>query len=102
MPERDLTIYAQYREPNDTSKELIASVARRVFMTAPKKLDEDGNEVPVKSVKVYRVKYGDAKQLAGLLNDIFTGRSSSGCPFAVRKAISSVAQKLAVWTRIGL
>jgi general secretion pathway protein D len=29
-------------------------------------------------VKVYRVKYGDAKQLAGLLNDIFIGHSSSG------------------------
>ena len=27
-------------------------------------------------VKVYRVKYGDAKQLAGLLNDIFIGRST--------------------------
>jgi len=53
--ERDLSIYNQYREPNPTSKELIASVARRVFLTAPKKLDEAGNEVPVKSVKAYRI-----------------------------------------------
>jgi general secretion pathway protein D len=29
-------------------------------------------------VRVYRVKYGDAKQIASILNDVFAGRSSSG------------------------
>jgi hypothetical protein len=53
--EQTLNVYAQYREPNDLSKALIASVARRAFVTAPKKYDEGGNEVEVKSVKVYRV-----------------------------------------------
>src|SRR5215210_1691169 len=29
-------------------------------------------------IRVYRVKYGDAKQIASILNDVFAGRSSSG------------------------
>jgi general secretion pathway protein D len=29
-------------------------------------------------VRVYRVKYGDAKQIASILNDVFAGRGSSG------------------------
>ena len=35
----------------------------------------DKTDTASAGVKVYRVKYGDAKQLAGLLNDIFIGRS---------------------------
>jgi general secretion pathway protein D len=38
----------------------------------------DKTDTASSGVKVYRVKYGDAKQLAGLLNDIFIGRSSGG------------------------
>ena len=38
----------------------------------------DKTDTASAGVKVYRVKYGDAKQLAGLLNDIFIGRSSGG------------------------
>ena len=34
----------------------------------------DTSDASSTSVKVYRLKYGDAKQVAGLLNDIFTGR----------------------------
>lgn len=54
----DLDVSWQYREPNDTSKKIIASVARRIFWTAPKPLDEEGNvrqDVKIKSVKVYRI-----------------------------------------------
>src|SRR5262249_31092804 len=46
--ERDLNIFMQYREPTETSKKLIASVARRVFLTAPKKIDENDKQAPVK------------------------------------------------------
>jgi general secretion pathway protein D len=38
----------------------------------------DKSDMVSTGVKVYRVKYGDAKQLAGLLNDIFIGHSTSG------------------------
>ena len=38
----------------------------------------DKSDMVSTGVKVYRVKYGDAKQLAALLNDIFIGRSASG------------------------
>jgi general secretion pathway protein D len=38
----------------------------------------DKTDTASSGVKVYRVKYGDAKQLAGLLNDIFTGQSGGG------------------------
>lgn len=55
VTERSMAIYVQYREPHDLSKKLIASVGRRIVLTAPKKLDESGKEVPVKSVKMYRV-----------------------------------------------
>ena len=34
----------------------------------------DSADATSTGVKVYRVRYGDARQLAGLLNDIFTGR----------------------------
>src|SRR5207247_1330432 len=47
--------YLQYREPHDTSKKLVASVAKRMFLTAPRKVDDNGQEVKVKSVKLYRV-----------------------------------------------
>jgi hypothetical protein len=42
----------QYREPQETSKRLIASVARRIFWTAPPAPREG---VKIRSVKVYRV-----------------------------------------------
>lgn len=45
----------QYREPTEFSKKAVASVARRIFLTAPKKFDAGGDEVPVKSVKMYRI-----------------------------------------------
>jgi general secretion pathway protein D len=38
----------------------------------------DASDVSSTSVKVYRLKYGDAKQVAALLNDIFTGRGGGG------------------------
>lgn len=38
----------------------------------------DNSDAATTGVKVYRVRYGDAKQLAALLNDIFTGRSGGG------------------------
>jgi general secretion pathway protein D len=38
----------------------------------------DKSDMVSTGVKVYRVRYGDAKQLAGLLNDIFIGRSTGG------------------------
>lgn len=47
--------YLQYREPQDHSKRILSSVARRMVRTAPRKLDEDGQEVKVKSIKLYRV-----------------------------------------------
>jgi general secretion pathway protein D len=38
----------------------------------------DNSDASSTGVKVYRVRYGDAKQIAALLNDIFTGRSGGG------------------------
>jgi hypothetical protein len=38
----------------------------------------DKSDMISTGVKVYRVRYGDAKQMAGLLNDIFIGRSAGG------------------------
>jgi len=38
----------------------------------------DKSDTTSTGVRVYRVRYGDAKQMAGLLNDIFGGRSASG------------------------
>jgi general secretion pathway protein D len=38
----------------------------------------DKSDMVSTGVKVYRVKYGDAKQLAALLNDIFIGHAPSG------------------------
>jgi len=38
----------------------------------------DNSDANSTGVKVYRVRYGDAKQIAALLNDIFTGRSGGG------------------------
>src|SRR5262249_8098059 len=35
----------------------------------------DNSDTAATGVKVYRVRYGDAKQLAGLLNDMFIGKS---------------------------
>src|SRR5262249_12002165 len=37
----------------------------------------DTSDSATTGVRVYRVKYGDAKQIAGLLNDIFVGRSGA-------------------------
>ncbi|MFM7150288.1 MAG: hypothetical protein ACKO23_10640 [Gemmataceae bacterium] len=54
----DMDVSWQYREATDTSKKSLASVARRIFWTAPPPRDEEGNvkaEVRVKSVKMYRV-----------------------------------------------
>lgn len=48
----------QYKEPTETSRKLVASVAKRVFWTAPPAKDEAGTvreDVKVKSVKFYRV-----------------------------------------------
>jgi len=47
--------YLQYREPHDTSKMLVASVAKRMCLTAPSKVDDNGQEVKVRSVKMYRI-----------------------------------------------
>jgi general secretion pathway protein D len=38
----------------------------------------DRSDATSTSVRVYRVRYGDAKQLAGILNDLFTGRGGGG------------------------
>jgi general secretion pathway protein D len=38
----------------------------------------DSSDSASSGVKVYRVKYGDARQLAKILNDLFTGKSSEG------------------------
>ena len=38
----------------------------------------DNSDASSTGVKVYRVRYGDAKQIAALLNDIFTGRAGGG------------------------
>jgi general secretion pathway protein D len=38
----------------------------------------DSADATTTGVKVYRVRYGDARQLAMLLNDIFTGRGGAG------------------------
>jgi hypothetical protein len=54
----DMDLVLQYREPNDFSKKMIGSVAKRVFKTAPPSRDDEGKVKPgvgVKSVKVYRV-----------------------------------------------
>jgi hypothetical protein len=54
----DMDAILQYREPNDSSKKLVASVARRVFWNAPPPRDEEGQlrtDLQVKSVKVYRI-----------------------------------------------
>jgi general secretion pathway protein D len=40
------------------------------------RLDKSGSAGT--SVKVYRMRYGDARQIAALLNDVFLGQSSSG------------------------
>jgi len=37
----------------------------------------DNSDAASTGVRVYRMRYGDAKQVAGLLNDIFVGRGSS-------------------------
>jgi general secretion pathway protein D len=61
----------------------------------------DKTDTASSGVKVYRVKYGDAKQLAGLLNDIFIGHSGSGLDSPVNQiapgggfAVSSSSQGL--------
>ena len=54
----DLDAQIQYREPNDLSKKMIASVARRAFLDAPPARDENGNlkeGVYPKTIKVYRI-----------------------------------------------
>lgn len=54
----DVDLGSQYREPHDLSKMQLASVAHRVFLTAPPARDQDGSLKPgvkVKSVKLYRV-----------------------------------------------
>jgi general secretion pathway protein D len=38
----------------------------------------DKSDTASTGIKVYHVRYGDAKQIAGLLNDIFGGRSGGG------------------------
>jgi general secretion pathway protein D len=38
----------------------------------------DKSDTASTGIKVYHVRYGDAKQIAGLLNDIFIGRSGGG------------------------
>jgi general secretion pathway protein D len=38
----------------------------------------DKSDTASTGIKVYHVRYGDAKQIAGLLNDIFVGRSGGG------------------------
>jgi hypothetical protein len=48
----DLPVTAQYREPQDLAKLLIASYARYVAQNSP---HPTGPSIPVKSVKVYRV-----------------------------------------------
>jgi general secretion pathway protein D len=54
-------------------------------------------------VRVYRVKYGDAKQIASILNDVFAGRSSSGLDSSTNQimpgsGVSSVASSPASTT----
>ncbi|MFO0842910.1 MAG: hypothetical protein U0797_11020 [Gemmataceae bacterium] len=54
----DLDLNTQYREPHDVSKKTLASVAHRIYLTAPPPRDDKGNVKPgvkVRSVKVYRV-----------------------------------------------
>src|SRR5262249_34468972 len=46
----------------------------RTVATWIARLDNPNN---VTGVKVYRVRYGDARQLAALLNEVFVGRSST-------------------------
>jgi general secretion pathway protein D len=38
----------------------------------------DESDTAATNLKVYRLRYGNAKQIAAMLNDIFTGRSASG------------------------
>jgi general secretion pathway protein D len=38
----------------------------------------DKSDTASTGIKVYHVRYGDAKQIAGLLNDVFVGRSGGG------------------------
>lgn len=55
---QEMELTWQYREPNDLSKKMLASVARRVFRNAPPSRDEYGrikDNVEVKSVKMYRI-----------------------------------------------
>lgn len=54
-------------------------------------------------VRVYRVKYGDAKQIASILNDVFAGRSSSGLDSSTNQimpgsGVSSLASSPATTT----
>jgi general secretion pathway protein D len=54
-------------------------------------------------VRVYRVKYGDAKQIASILNDVFAGRSSSGLDSSANQimpgsGVSSLASSPATTT----
>jgi hypothetical protein len=52
----DVDFSIQYRAPNETSKRIISSIARRVMQTAPHKTDKSGQVVTRPStVKVYRV-----------------------------------------------
>lgn len=46
----DIDVNVQFREPNDTSKKLLAAVANRVLKQAPKR-----EGLSVRSVKIYRV-----------------------------------------------
>src|SRR5262249_2208513 len=38
----------------------------------------DASDAASTGIRVYHVRYGDARRIAALLNDIFVGRSSSG------------------------
>lgn len=38
-------------------------------------------------VRIYRVKYGDARQIASILNDVFAGRSTSGSDSAANQIV---------------
>ena len=54
----------------------------------------DKSDTASTGIKVYHVRYGDAKQIAGLLNDIFVGRSGGGLDSASNQIAPGAGARL--------
>ena len=69
------------RHPGGQPASRNCSSARQTWIARLDKSDTDGT-----GVKVYRVRYGDARQIAALLNDMFIGRGGSAARSTARSS----------------